>query len=436
MRARAAGLLAACLCALALVPGPKTAIAEGLSGSEWTAIIAGGVAATYEFGYRLPFYAAKLRGTVREAEGTVRVPYDSTAQGSYVVALAHPPEPDSVTVALPGASPIPCATPNAQLDETSQLTASQCVYTVAPDGSSMTLHYGIGGAASLDQIRAQIIQTVAFMPKSAPKGQMPKDWRRPYEALRACWNRLIYVDPKASSAAAPAAAKPDASASAKPELLASGTPSPAPLIAPGNCAAGVVPDGQPLDIIFAGQYVDLVDAAAAFTSAPSLRQQIVDQRVGTYRSANVGRGEVLARLGGAFAATSPAAVPVVHYKSRSGPFGAHAEVAASGIPGEINAGYTSCVVKFSPFGCFSALDTAETNLESSLATNAGCRFARRYWLPPVGTIALVYSAQMIASAAPGYWPFPTADVPAPAVPTSPSLADIEAETRFGAVPGC
>ena len=432
MRADAVALLAACLCLLAIVPGSKTALADGLNGSEWTAIIAGGAAATYEFGYRLPVFAAKLRGTVREAEATARAPYDSTAQGSYVVALADPPQPDSVTLTLPGAAPVPCATPNAQVDETTPLTAGQCIYAVATDGSKMTLHYGIGGTASLDDVRARIIQTVAFMPKGAPKGQTPKEWRRPYEALRTCWNRLIYVEPPAAK---DAPAKPDASASEKPKALVAGTPSPAPLIAPGSCAAGVVPEGQPLDIVFAGQYVDLVDAAAAFASAPSLRRQIVDQRVGTYRTENIERGEVLARLGGAFAATSPAAVPIVHYRPKSGKFGAHADVAASGIPGEINAGYTSCVVKFAAFGCFSALESAETSLESSLAAAAACRFARRYWLPPVGTIAQVYSAQMIASAAPDYWPFPTPAGPA-TVPTSPSLAEIESETRFGSVPGC
>jgi hypothetical protein len=212
----------------------------------------------------------------------------------------------------------------------------------------------------------------------------------------------------------------------------------------------------------------LRDAAKAFETTDSLRQQIIDRRVGPNEVANLERAEVIAQLASVFygdfnpGITQPSSVqfpptpppppgPSPNVKSS----GSNSQVSLTANSTEQDAytAYNSCVAKFSPQGCYNAVSGPEESLVGSIASQNACAFASDYWLPTVTAIGMVYGSSMspqlpgAPTASPSPVPSPgqmkeakSSSVPAQATPTAsptpwPGLDDIK-KAKFSSVPNC
>jgi len=186
-------------------------------------------------------------------------------------------------------------------------------------------------------------------------------------------------------------------------------------------------------------YVDLRDAAKAFETTDSLRQQIIDRRVGPSQVENLERAEVIAQLASAFNGDfnpwvlQPKSVKMV--LPTPTPNGQQLVQHGAGNPTYSNASnsmiqeaytaYGSCVTKFDFLGCYNAVSEPEQQLVGTMATKNACAFASDYWLPSVTAIGIVYGSEMSRS-------FHNSESPTPSpVPTS----DISKKS-FSSPPGC
>jgi hypothetical protein len=230
--------------------------------------------------------------------------------------------------------------------------------------------------STLLELRAILIRNV----HDAPRNQA---WRQPYEALRTCWNQFVF----AKAPAAKTIPTPTATGGAAP--AGGSTPAPAPTssssTAPpltADCTTGVQ---------WTKLQDDELDTKDAFASAPTLYQQILDAKVGTYVPQNEVRADILYLQSYYFLR--------FYFPNTSVP-----PPSATQSLNDVFSFYKSCIGGTDISGCLTALQGAETGAASFHRAKVACGFARNAWLP---TVTLVTRE--------------------PAVVQS---------TDFGAVPGC
>jgi hypothetical protein len=402
------------------------------SGAGWTVIIVAGAIAVYELGYRLPADNAKLKGAWYEAEQVTGATYDSATVGVYSTPMDEKTFDNlaptaTVAVLYNDATPQTTCVLQRVRDGTAPIAAGTCgTY----DGKTVRIRYVAGGQYKLDDIRAQAIQTLIGVPKTKDN----PTWRKQYATLQSCWNKLIFADPaptpppsstqtKATDTPAPTAAP-----TKKP------TPAPTPPIAAKECAYALAIDAGQAPAIVSDNapiaYVDLIEANDAFNTAPSLRQQILNRRVGPNLITNLSRAEVLARLAGVFYLSNPlVGVKKITYYSgiyHTAPGETPAPTATAVSLTNIYGGLTSCVSKFSPSDCFSNVQAIEQTIISGIAAQNACAFATDHWLPPINAIGKTYGKEMAASTKP---------IDTDSQPSLPTIEQIQA-TRFVGVPQC
>lgn len=405
------------------------------SGAGWTVIIVAGAIAVYELGYRLPIDNKKLKGAWHEAEQVTGATYDSATVGVY----STPMDEETFDKLAPAATvnvlyndpatPATTCVLQKVADGTAPIAAGTCgTY----DGKTVRIRYVAGGLYNLDELRAQAIQTLIGVPKTKDN----PTWRKQYATLESCWNKLIFADPTSAPSPQPgtqaspsATSKPKAKPTKDPP--ATSVPTPTPPIAAQACAYALAVDGGQAPALVTDSapvvYVDLIEATDAFNTAPSLRQQILNRRVGPNLIVNLSRAEVLARLAGIFYLSNPLVgvkkityySGVIHAAPGVTPTATETAVSLTDIYG----GYTSCVSSFSPSDCFSKVGVIEQTIINGVAAQNACAFATDHWLPPINAIGVTYGKEMAASTKP---------IGAAALPT---IKQIQA-TRFLGVPQC
>ena len=179
--------------------------------------------------------------------------------------------------------------------------------------------------------------------------------REQYEVLRDCWNSLIVSPPiSADAAKKPLLTFAQVTASAPP----AGTPA-----LTGCSALRKAVSNQ-----FVDSRVDLYDAYVAFTTAPSLFQQIIDLNVGSHVADNTIRIRTVYLLGENFLGfrVTPSKPPF-------------ASVSVKDV-------FASCVTNKSPFDCIAQISAAEASAAAAHRTAVACRFARETWLPSYSAV--------------------------------------------------
>lgn len=195
-------------------------------------------------------------------------------------------------------------------------------------------------------LRAEILEAVRL-----DKAALNRDQ---YEILRTCWNSVIVpapADPGSGKNAAPAAPTQPSATGAVAKL---------------DCTA------RDKDTDYAVKSViDKYDASVAFSTAPSLYQQIVDLQVGSHKPENVVRIQTIYTLGELFLGYKPGPAPPIP----------GAAVSLSDV-------FTSCVAKPDLFGCIGKIGDAEASAAADHRVAVACAFARLAWLPSYSAIKL------------------------------------------------
>jgi hypothetical protein len=235
-----------------------------------------------------------------------------------------------------------------------------------------------------------------------------------YEDLRSCWN-TAFSDPAPVSSpkppekasAAPTDATGSAAGGAHKLIGTSGdraaTPQATPK--PPSCDALATNDGyEPPDTI------DAIDLAVSLKSAPSLFQEVLDQRVGSYDNNNLIRAQYLQGVAADFvtrtAVLAPTPSPMLGILS----FGTGSDL------------FAKCFSKLvaSPIDCATELETLEVAAASALSHRKACDWSRHAWLPMFSAVKTVWAS--------------------PRAPTSPPTdartIRVINDTDFGAAPSC
>jgi hypothetical protein len=215
--------------------------------------------------------------------------------------------------------------------------------------------------ATLRALRLQILTT-------AISGE---DKRVAYEALRRCWNKVVSPEPSSAPTAAPAA--PSAALRSYPEAAGQ---SKAP-DAQTNCASQSADEHATI-----GALIDEYDASVAFANAPSLWQQVVDDRIGSHAADNQLRLRTLFMLGEVFLGYQP--------PSLRGPTLFKANEA--GTTFSLQDAITDCVSTPSLFGCIQQIGAAEQSVASDHRTAIACGFTRLTWLPSYTAVTMARKA--------------------------------------------
>jgi hypothetical protein len=295
---------------------------------------------------------------------------------------------------------------------------------------------------SLVDVRAFVIAAVATsslrllriptsIPTPGPDGvASPVELRNDFEVVRTCWNEYAAAPAPASSAPSGASSQSGgATPAVRPHGATTGRDQPhATLDVPASVPAVMfaqtspVPAGTPtppenalaasattdclaplsdprLAQLLRIAQLDVFDADAAFTSAPSLVQQVVNQQVGGNFVENVERSTVLAMLSISFLDEFPPGgsqqvevvsgdgEPIFPTKKRPADFVAQSEIGASfDFPSTAIQFGTACLFGGTVAGCIGQLSSIESQAVSGLSAADACALGRATWIPPYSRI--------------------------------------------------
>ncbi len=209
--------------------------------------------------------------------------------------------------------------------------------------------------STLRSVRAALINDIV--------GDVPADtiskYRANYESLRTCWNQFIYAG-SADAGTAGSGTQKAAKGNAPDAKVASASDAPA---GSGSCT-----DDATNVLKQFNQTADTTDLNAAFTSGPSLYQQIVNLNVGSYADYDSLRASYLFYMG-----------KLLHFEMNP---------SANKAGGSLNVTdlATNCVTGLDALKCVGSLGTIETTAAANRRKTVACDVAMRAQLPMVTTL--------------------------------------------------